>query len=793
MARRSEREARRRTPAPVPTPADAPGLFDPADAAWLGERLRRLALGLTAALIMARAFWPSEGVREAETAGGLGWILTLLVTAALACLASWVGGRARVRFSWADAAVVALMLLVGLSAAGALDRRPAINLAWEWAALGVAYVLVRNLPRTRGESVTLAGALAATAVAISAYGVLYQVPVEYPETRAMYLKDPERALRLAGIASDPVSRAMFEDRLLGSNEPTGTFALANSLAGFLLGPTVLALAVGLESLRRRDDGGPRSRGPGVVPLVLGLWPALLLLACLLLTKSRSAYLGLAVGVLALAWRGRGQVPSRAIIGAGAGLLVLLGLLVGVGLATGGLDRQVLTESTKSLRYRWEYWQGTWGVIRHTPRAWWHGVGPGNFGRNYLRYKLPGSSEEIADPHNLVLEAWATAGLPAVLALLAALAFALRDLFGPGREEPSAIAGGAEEGPGRAETPDRSGWLLACAGGGWVLPVALGRINPFLDDDLTRWLILGGAWAWAVLFGAPLWRRRPVPAAGLGAAALAVAVNLLAAGGIGIPTVALGLWTVTALGLNLRDDRPCGRLRDAGGRATAFALAAVVAALVGTFYGSILPFWNAEAAMAEAHDALAARPQDVERALEAYRRAIEADAYSARPWLALADLEFRAWMARGTQVGDPVWLRIDHDLEQALKRPRNPYSLEVQRLRAFYAREILGLNLALSPLAAELLRNQEMDALGKASWLYPTNASLHAELAGALADRGHVPLAVKEAEEALRLDRLTPHADKKLPAKLREQLLGDLARWKAEPSSEATQKKDGPGS
>ena len=50
MARRSERGDRRRTPAPVPTPANAPGLFDPADAAWLGERLRRLALGLTAAV-----------------------------------------------------------------------------------------------------------------------------------------------------------------------------------------------------------------------------------------------------------------------------------------------------------------------------------------------------------------------------------------------------------------------------------------------------------------------------------------------------------------------------------------------------------------------------------------------------------------------------------------------------------------------------------------------------------------------------------------------------------------------
>ena len=84
-----------------------------------------------------------------------------------------------------------------------------------------------------------------------------------------------------------------------------------------------------------------------------------------------------------------------------------------------LDREVLTQSTMSLRYRWEYWQGAWGVITggatsvwqalSSPFFWW-GVGPGNFGGPYLKYKLPQSSEEILDPHNLFLEVWATAGV-----------------------------------------------------------------------------------------------------------------------------------------------------------------------------------------------------------------------------------------------------------------------------------------------------------------------------------------------------------------------------------------------
>ena len=69
-------------------------------------------------------------------------------------------------------------------------------------------------------------------------------------------------------------------------------------------------------------------------------------------------------------------------------------------------------------YRWQYWQGAWGVITggatgvwqavSSPFFWW-GVGPGNFGGPYLKYKLPQASEEILDPHNLFLDVWAMAG------------------------------------------------------------------------------------------------------------------------------------------------------------------------------------------------------------------------------------------------------------------------------------------------------------------------------------------------------------------------------------------------
>ncbi len=78
---------------------------------------------------------------------------------------------------------------------------------------------------------------------------------------------------------------------------------------------------------------------------------------------------------------------------------------------------MLSEAGKSLGYRLEYWQATWAMIGDHP---WFGCGPGNFQDAYMRYKLPQASEEIQDPHNLFFEVWATAGTPAMLALLAVL-------------------------------------------------------------------------------------------------------------------------------------------------------------------------------------------------------------------------------------------------------------------------------------------------------------------------------------------------------------------------------------
>ena len=229
---------------------------------------------------------------------------------------------------------------------------------------------------------------------------------------------------------------------------------------------------------------------------------------------------------------------------------------------------------------------------------------------------------------MLLDVWATAGFWAVLALVAALGFSLWNLLGPARPSVAQSVLPHDRAPRRKRQVSRenraaanddpelasgsTGWLVLASGLGLVMVLAVGQMNLFQGDLLFRWLILGAGWLGAALLGGSLWRRVTLPASACGAAVLATVVNLMAAGGISMSAVALPLWLLLALGLNLRDDRPCGRLRVASGRLAGIGLALFWAALAGSFAGAILPFWRCEAALAAADEALARLPRHFER-------------------------------------------------------------------------------------------------------------------------------------------------------------------------------------
>src|SRR5262249_3288045 len=162
--------------------------------------------------------------------------------------------------------------------------------------------------------------------------------------------------------------------------------------------------IGLAQLERRAAGfATNTRGARMARLGTLAVCVAAVAWCLVLTKSRSAYVAAAVGVALLPLLDA-RVRSRVLNWRFAlGVAAVLAVLIGAGLATGGLDVQVLTEAKKSLGYRLEYWQTTLAMIGRHP---WLGVGPGNFQEFYTQFKLPEASEEVRDPHNFLLEVWA---------------------------------------------------------------------------------------------------------------------------------------------------------------------------------------------------------------------------------------------------------------------------------------------------------------------------------------------------------------------------------------------------
>ena len=409
-------------PAAPPAPPQIEAEGAPAVDRWSGPL--RAAVGLSVA---GRFLVPTEATVLGRTPGDAavdGWLSAL----ALIALAVWAGRAWRtgggVRWGRCETLTAGLILAHALAAAPIFweggPRRAAAETVFNWAGLAAAAVLLRNLRRT-GDGVRLAALVVACGAGAAAVG-LWQVTVSLPASRTAYLElrereaspDPaaraEARSRLAAmdVPDDPAARKRWEDRLLGSREPFGPYALANTLAGVLLAAALLLPAL----IAERDRGTVAAAGLA----------AALLVGVLLLTKSRTGYVGLAVGGLAwaaLRWgRGGGRGGrSTALLAAAVAAGLLATGIVAAALA-GQLDRQVISEAPRSLTFRLQYWTGALRALGERPLL---GTGPANFRPFYLLHKEAAASEAVAAPHNLLLDLWTSGGLLAPL-LAAALAW-----------------------------------------------------------------------------------------------------------------------------------------------------------------------------------------------------------------------------------------------------------------------------------------------------------------------------------------------------------------------------------
>jgi hypothetical protein len=695
---------------------------DEPDAVARPPRLPRFLLAGSMALWVCRPLWASEGA--ALYGDGLPVVMLWIVLMAAWLLGTLRYGELTIRFGWIDVAVLFLIVSYAVSAmVGAThdNPRPAVNLLWEWVGLGLGYFAARQWIADRHDArAVLIGMLALT-LTLSAYGI-YQRCYEFPQTRALYAAAPDATLRSAGVWYAPGSpqRALFESRLQ-CNEPLATFALTNSLAGLLAAWFTVALGLAVWSRDQRRWW-----------LAIAV-AALPIAVCLALTKSRSGLIAASAGVIALGT----IVWGRRVLAAAVGTMAVLAIVAGLFLAR---DQGLLGKAATSLGYRFQYWQATWPMIQDHPLM---GCGPGSFQDYYTRYKLPGASEEIADPHNFLLEIWATAGTPAAVALLAVL-------VGLGAATCSAIR--KVEHPATEHGPVPRFAVPAGAGGGYLLAAVAAVAAP---SPPGYGLLLAGIIVTAVLFWAfNGWIRvGRVPAVVPGIAAGVLLVHLLAAGGISYAGLAGSFWLLTAIAINLAGhDRPKPLAVPAR-----WALLAVVLTLAAacqrTGYAPVL---RAQAAMLHAERL----PPDSPEVATCLQRAIEADPWATAPLERLADLEFQAWHA---SPNAERLRQFERYRDRVLKLC--PQSSSAWLLTGDYYQR------AYQKTGHAELAQRAAAAFARAASLYPTSAPSHAKLALALKACGDGAGFRRASARALELDRLTPHADKKLSDKLRNAMRG----------------------
>jgi hypothetical protein len=699
------------------------------------------------ALLIATHLIPSEAVAREGTHAVLcmAWCALLLTWGSLTAFLP----DPRVRFSWSDAA---LLVLIGLhTLSGFIPRdgavtRNALNVTWLWISYGIAALLLRQLLTSAVQVRAVLAVMVGLAICLTAHAY-YQYFVSMPRVQAEFHANPQKVLEDEKIPLDPDSpvRQHFIDRL-EAREPLATFALTNSLAGFLAPWIVLASGLALVHWQTRQQ---RSWWLTTTLVVASLAVATFCFGCLLLTKSRTALLAMLAGGVLVGLFGRigGWKLDWRLPAAVCGVLVLVGLGA---VAVGGLDAQVLSEAPKSVLYRLEYWRSTAAMIGDYPLL---GCGPGNFQDYYTRYKLPQASEIIADPHNVFLEVWATAGTGALVALQAWMAALILDL------------GWAPASGGQNQTPfkpdEQAGKRDAHrVYSGATAGIALGFGLAFLTV-YPLWTAANGGHIGILFIGLPLaglilWRLRPWVLSGDLSASLPVIglvtllVNLLAAGAASFPGVVSSAWVLSACALAVAEGHQPG-----WSLSRTYLPALIVAPLaigIACFWTEYSPVLRHQALMHEAGQLLEPirlRPVLVAKAIERLEAAAQADPASSEAWEELAELHLQQWLAGRTES----WQKFVDTADEWQRRRPASHRQYAQR-GAWFLQAYRHAGRPGDLMAAQQAYQQAVDR-------YPASALAHAQAAWVDHLAGDAEQAQTEAALAMDLDARNPHEEFKL--------------------------------
>jgi hypothetical protein len=456
----------------------------------------------------------------------------------------------------------------------------------------------------------------------------------------------------------------------------------------------------------------------------------------------------------------GAVPAALALAAAG---VVFAAVFGQPAEAGRSARGLLNGLEGSLRFRLQYWQAAAAMAADHGLT---GVGPANFGRRYLQYKLAGAPEEVQNPHNLLVTMVTEWGWLGAMGLVAAL----------GGAAMVARRGRAEAVGSSREWQVGLPWILAIGGCLVGARVLLCRhqssVYILVEAVLPAAVWLIGALVLYVLLALQDGDDRPEAAvplfwAGLSAFLLANMVGL----SFFVPGAGQTFWVLLAVIL-------AGRYVGRGW----FAGSGRPWVVLGVFCAAAALYWvclGYAPLRAAALTAQAERTADPQERLALYRAAVLADPLDPAPAQALA-----TWLWRTPEPPMPPAQTIDEivgQLEEAARR--DPYQAALYRWQASAYEARYRLSGRREDLAAACERIQNaVDLYPK----YPTGRALYGQLLARAAriqgDRRLRRLAVEQLHLALHLDDLYPPGElRRFGSEFRRQLEQQIQQLQREPS------------
>ncbi|MEZ6126346.1 MAG: O-antigen ligase family protein [Planctomycetaceae bacterium] len=768
----------------------------------------RTAILLSTSMLTMSLMWPSEGAIQGDGLHlAFGWMLLAAgLSVFLRADLPPEPDPKRGRGNWSKRVPLSLVLLVagiwlgvGKVFLAEGDRRAAVNLAFEWTAIAAAvwgFTRLSLAERIR-PGVSFSGlpilmislAAGCAVVGIAQHHIVFPRNVKWFQEQQQQLDSANgggafsgalteaaarQQLRQHGVPLEGVSRELFRLRLLDSTEPIGPFALANTLSGILAAALVLLIGGVWNSVRIQRRLKPWRWLP--------LFAILAVLAyCLVLTKSRTAWVGFCVGSVLVGLQHRTIGASVRLKRFLTFTAILFAGTVGLGIATGALDREVVLESPRSLQFRLFYWMGAAGVIAEDPLM---GCGPGNFRQHYLAHKPLESSEEILDPHNIFLDAWCSGGLLGMLAILLLAFHLMRSILSSKSLEKK-----FEEDASDSGNLHRRDMLAAVVGGlsmAACLHVLIRWLNggEVLDstatdlfDSVNLMLLIPATSAVAVPVLLPLAISRETVIA----AVTVLVVHLLGAGGLQIPALGLVLFLLLAEAVR-SPHRTSGAADSAPSRLRSCLSAGLwLLPAVAAFCFGVKPVISAAAHTATAE--VFRDRQQPERAVAEFQAAIEADPLSVTSRQRKMELLTYVWQeisrdtARGPGDGGENDQRSAQAFEDALQACDEMVASDRRVISGYLFRSRLRQERWVrcaeeSPERTELktAASEDMETVLR---YYPGNATLWMQCAQMYSVFGEDDPTAMAADRALQIDEINRqwgHSDRYLSDSQRAELI-----------------------